>query len=207
MHYLSSTRKIVDEVLGPYARRQPLDNTAISATLTSLLRLRSLALLHFQVCEPLINNKATPSLFPHAKSRKVRWTPELAARGLRNWAAFTWTGLVPPIYRELGRRMQQMQGDLQRGEASLTDVETRQAYERLEMSFRQVRDLVPDAVETVLEAVERAPQYVLLVTTRRFPLTGLIEILVEGVEQGTIVANDASVSLLERCVLVERQPR
>ncbi|BGP10364.1 hypothetical protein OF846_004388 [Rhodotorula toruloides] len=198
MYYINSARNIVEGLLGPYARRQALDNDAISSGLSALSRLRSLALLHFQACEPLINYSSKPSLFPHAKNRKNRWTPELAARGLRNWAAFTWTGLVPPIYRELGRRMQEMQESLQRGKASLTDIETRQAYERLEMSFRQVRDLVPDAVETVLDAVERAPQYVLLVTTRRFPLTGLIEILADGVQQGTVHAYERAVSLLER---------
>ncbi|BGP02517.1 Zn(2)-C6 fungal-type domain-containing protein [Rhodotorula toruloides] len=198
MYYINSARKIVDSLLGPYARRQPLDNAAISSVLSALSRLRSLTLLHFQACEPLINYSSKTSLFPHAKNRKNRWTPELAARGLRNWAAFTWTGLVPPIYRELGRRMQEMQENLQRGEASLTDIETRQAYERLEMSFRQVRDLVPDAVEIVLDAVERAPQYVLFVSTRRFSLTGLVEILANGVEQGTLLANERAVALLER---------
>ncbi|BGP26701.1 hypothetical protein JCM10295v2_005654 [Rhodotorula toruloides] len=198
MYYLSTAREIVERLLGAYARRQPLDNTAISAALSALSRLRSLTLLHFQACEPLIDQSVKPSLFPHAKNRKARWTPDLAARGLRNWAAFTWTGLVPPIYRELARRMQEIQAQLQRGEASLTDIDTRQAHERLEMSFRQVRDLVPDAVETLLDAIERAPQYVLLVTTRRFLLTGLVEILADASEQGTFLANGRSISLLER---------
>ncbi|BGP34350.1 hypothetical protein JCM10296v2_006165 [Rhodotorula toruloides] len=213
MYYINSARKIVESLLSPYARRQPLDNAAISSVLSALSRLRSLTLLHFQACEPLINYSFKPSLFPHAKNRKNRWTPELAARGLRNWGAFTWTGLITPIYRELGRRMQQMQENLQRGEASLTEIETRQAYERLEMSFRQVRDLVPDAVETVLDAVERAPQYVLLVTTRRFPLTGLIEILADGVEQGTLLTderrflNGASASALKRAGYASSSPQ
>lgn len=165
------------------------------------------------------HNKAPSPLFQHANARRVRWPRILAAKGVRHFGMYAWTPLVAPLVREVCRRANDLLNENATPEevSSLTD--ERAANHRLggggngyasgagdsfsrelknaQMAFlvRQVRALVPVAVEAHLTGMEDMPIMGMLSLVRETGVLQNFELYTELIERGDLPRDSRTAKL------------
>ncbi|GAA5883987.1 hypothetical protein JCM6882_002093 [Rhodosporidiobolus microsporus] len=202
---LAAIRELTDKFLSTHARRAPLNDPALTSLLTTLTHLRSIAASTTTLFTRLDTTTTAPHarpapapetqwLFPHAlpKANAMRYDGAMARHGFKTLAALGWTALVLPLYRELQRRCAAASSSTPNGDAD-EDFEARQARDRLDLSLRQVRELLLLAMEVKVGAVEANPH-----PLRRLGVAEWAEALVEEVEAGRWRVEGKVVDIVER---------
>ncbi|GAA5836265.1 hypothetical protein JCM11251_001447 [Rhodosporidiobolus azoricus] len=195
--YLATARKLHTDFLATSARRAPLDDTALSSFLASLNLLRSITTTSIGILtrlDALYEPSAeTTWYFPHAIPRKLRYDGAMGRQGFQDFANFSWTSLVLPMYRELQRReaiaavssMQSLEGE--------DDFEARAARDRLRLSVSQVRELLFLAMKARSATAQYNPH-----ALRRMGYMDWAEALLEEIEAGRWFKTEKVIEVVER---------
>lgn len=206
-------------------RERKIDIGVLSRAVQSVVDMHAVSLLHRQVWDRYVAASSSSSssegphdapLFQHAHARRVRWTRAHAASGIRHLGSYVWTPLVAPLVREIYRRAQEFANESATPEevSSLSDErvsrpgggEAGHSFSRelqhAQMNFlvRQVRALVPVAVEAHLIGLEEVPMMAMLSLIRETGVIDSIELFVELIEQGDLSRDAQTVKLAHGCV-------
>lgn len=212
-------------------RQRKIDIGVLSKAVQSVVDMHAVSLLHRQVWDRYVAasssssegpHDAHPPLFQHAHARRVRWTRAHASAGIRHLGAYVWTPLVSPLVREIYRRAQEFLNESATPEevSSLSDErvnrpggEAGHSFSRelqhAQMNFlmRQVRALVPVAVEAHLTGLEDVPMMAMLSLIRGTGVVDNIELFTELVEQGDLPRDSQTAKLAHGCVRAFCPPR
>ncbi|BGP42515.1 hypothetical protein JCM10450v2_006614 [Rhodotorula kratochvilovae] len=199
--YLSLGRELIDKILSAPARRQPYDEAVMAHFLKRLHRFRSVTSLLLQLLDSLLEGDE-PWMFPHAKPRRVRYTPQMALRGIRGFIAISGSVLVVPLYRELCRRLSEAEDAARTATDDRAREEAQERFERVELTVRQVRRILPDAFGVVIDALDRSPHIILFAAMRRIGIVDWAAVVLHEVETGAIPLNDKLVGMLEKLAVV-----
>lgn len=213
--------------LAPLAhnRQRKIDIGVLSKAVQSVVDMHAVSLLHRQVWDRYVATSSSPSsegqhdadppLFQHAHARRVRWTRAHAASGIRHLGAYVWTPFVGPLVREICRRAQEFVSESATPEevSSLSDERVSRPgggaghsfsreLQHAQMNFlvRQVRALVPVAVEAHLTGLEDVPMMAMLSLIRGTGVVDNIELFTELIEQGDLPRDSQTAKLAHGCV-------
>ena len=213
--------------LAPLAhnRQRKFDIGVLSTAVQSVVDMHAVSLLHRQVWDRYVATSSSPSsegqhdadppLFQHAHARRVRWTRAHAASGIRHLGAYVWTPFVGPLVREICRRAQEFVSESATPEevSSLSDERVSRPgggaghsfsreLQHAQMNFlvRQVRALVPVAVEAHLTGLEDVPMMAMLSLIRGTGVVDNIELFTELIEQGDLPRDSQTAKLAHGCV-------
>lgn len=206
-------------------RERKIDIGVLSKAVQSVVDMHAVSLLHRQVwdryvaassCSATSEGPQDAPLFQHAHARRVRWTRAHAASGIRHLGAYVWTPLVAPLVREIHRRAQEFANESATPEevSNLSDErvsrpgggEAGHSFSRelqhAQMTFlvRQVRALVPVAVEAHLTGLEEVPMMAMLSLIRETGVVDSLELFTELIEQGDLPRDSQTVRLAHGCV-------
>ncbi|GAA5995772.1 uncharacterized protein JCM10292_004737 [Rhodotorula paludigena] len=190
--FLSIGRELVDKILTTHARIQPFDEPAVSRFFQRLQQFRTCVALQHVLLDRLIDPKDRPT-FPHAAQRRVRYTSQIILRGTRSYTSCASSALIVPLYRELVRRFAESDDAVQAAPLDTSVSEREQlvdARDRLDLLVRQVRRLVPDAVDLMVEAMHREPHIALYFLQRTTGLVDWTAVLLQDIETGATAMTD-----------------
>lgn len=221
---VADDRSVVVEAA--HNRQRKVDIAVLSKAVQSVVDMHAVSLLHRQVWDRYVaasspsadgpeSQPFPPPLFQHAHSRRVRWTRDLAAKGIRHFGTYVWTALVAPLVREITQRARDLSNETSspqevsnlaqsRDEAATTGDSFGRALKHAQMSFlvRQARALVPVAVEAHLIGVEDMPTMALLAVFRSVGVVDNVELYVELMECGELPRDAQSARLAQGCVIL-----
>ncbi|GAA5867892.1 hypothetical protein JCM8547_003407 [Rhodosporidiobolus lusitaniae] len=197
--YLATTRELVTDLLGPHARRLPLNEHALLKSLNRLHELRRICLKHGQIMTRLLEpyEPLDRNLFPVPCGR-VRHTRSGALGAMRAFSIWSWTSFAVPFYREVQRRAREAKLGATLADANGDPAAQLQA-ERLDVYLRQARDLALLALESFASIVEGAP--VAFLTQTRQVVPAWAQFVVEELENMTVLLDDKLCALIDTLIV------
>ncbi|GAA5839364.1 hypothetical protein JCM11251_003960 [Rhodosporidiobolus azoricus] len=201
--YLKAARDVTDHLLGTHARSQPLNHAALTSFLSTLSLLRSISNSFTRIVDQLLASSTDPlnrSLFPHSRLRKVRWTKQLALQGLRNFAIYTWTSLVLPLYRELQRREALLMEEerIASSEGTERSFEERQDGDKLRLALQHMREFVRMALLAKVEGLNHVSHMATFATIRKAQVVDCASAMAEEIETGAWVMDQKLAYVAQR---------
>ncbi|GAA5911224.1 hypothetical protein JCM6882_004067, partial [Rhodosporidiobolus microsporus] len=183
-----------------HARNNPLDHAHLSSFLSTLSRLQSISTSFCLIVDQLLSSPIDSSIFPHAHSRRVRWTKQLALQGTRNFAVYIWTSLILPLYRELQRRDALLRAEERaasaRGEER--DFEAKQEGDKLRLALQHVREFVRVALVAKVDGMDHVSNLATFATLRKAQLVDWAAAMVEEIEAGAMAMDEKLAYVAQR---------
>lgn len=133
----------------------------------------------------LVLGKSTFDARPFLRSKE--WSAESAVHALRDLVAYSWTTLVPPLHREIVRRVAEL--ELQDLDDDHDGLDAEQLRARLDLLRQQSRQLLEHAVLRQADILEGHPALSMMIPARLTAVLDCAELWVDEAMNGRVTLN------------------